>query len=130
MEIEWQPIWLTIKLATTTTLVLLILGTPLAWWLATTRKWWKELVGSIVALPLVLPPTAIGFYLLLMPGPNGPIGERPLEVVATLRATPLDRFFGIALPLARTNIYPHISGLLVMYFRKPVYSHIYLCVRM
>lgn len=143
MEIDWQPVWLTLKLATTTTLVLLLLGTPLAWWLATSRKWWKELIGSIVALPLVLPPTVLGFYLLLMLGPNGPVGEltqtlglgtlpftfpglvvgsviyslpfvvqpirnafeaigdRPLEVAATLRASPLDRFFGVALPLAR-----------------------------
>jgi len=139
---DWQPVWLTLKLAATTTIVLLILGTPLAWWLAHSRAWWKEIIGSIVALPLVLPPTVLGFYLLLMLGPDGfigstmqslgletlpftfaglvvgsviyslpfvvqpirnafeAIGERPLEVASTLRASPLDRFFGVALPLA------------------------------
>ena len=139
---DWQPVWLTLKLAATTTLVLLFIGTPLAWWLARSRAWWKEVVGSVVALPLVLPPTVLGFYLLLLLGPSGPIGEftqalglgtlpftfpglvvgsviyslpfvvqpirnafeavgeRPLEVAATLRAGPLDRFFGVALPLA------------------------------
>lgn len=140
---DWQPVWLTLKLATTTTLVLLILGTPVAWWLSRSKAWWKDIIGSLVALPLVLPPTVLGFYLLLMLGPNGPIGEltqslglgtlaftfpglvigsviyslpfvvqpirnafeamgeRPMEVAATLRASPLERFFGIAIPLAR-----------------------------
>jgi molybdate transport system permease protein len=143
MEIEWQAVRLTLKLAATTTLLLLLIGTPLAWWLATSRAWWKELVGSVVALPLVLPPTVLGFYLLLMLGPNGPlgkltqslglgtlpftfaglvvgsviyslpfmvqpirnafegVGERPMEVAATLRASPLRSFFDIAIPLAR-----------------------------
>jgi molybdate transport system permease protein len=143
MVIDWQPVWLTLKLASLTTLVLLLLGTPLAWWLASSRAWWKELVGSLVALPLVLPPTVLGFYLLLLLSSSGPIGgftdslglgalaftfpglvvgsvlyslpfvvqpvrnafeavgERPLEVAATLRASPLRRFFTIALPLAR-----------------------------
>jgi molybdate transport system permease protein len=143
MYIDLQPVWLTLKLATTSTLVLLVLGTPLAWWLASSHARWKELIGSMVALPLVLPPTVLGFYLLLMLGPAGPIGEltqtlglgtlaftfpglvvgsviyslpfvvqpvrnafealgdRPLEVAATLRASPLRRFFTIALPLAR-----------------------------
>jgi len=143
METYWQPVWLTFKLATLTTLVLLVLGTPLAWWLARSRAWWKELVGSLVALPLVLPPTVLGFYLLLMLGPEGPVGrltdslrlgtlpftfpglvvgsviyslpfvvqpirnafealgDRPLEVAATLRASPLQRFFEVAIPLAR-----------------------------
>jgi molybdate transport system permease protein len=143
MVIDWQPVWLTLKLASLTTLVLLVISTPLAWWLATSRSWWKELVGSLVALPLVLPPTVLGFYLLLMLGPAGPVGEltqalglgtlpftfaglvvgstiysmpfvvqpvrnafeavgeRPLEVAATLRASPWKRFYSIALPLAR-----------------------------
>ena len=143
MPLDWQPVWLTLKLATVTTLVLLLLGTPLAWWLARSSAWWKEAVGTLVALPLVLPPTVLGFYLLLLLGPEGPggrlsqalglgtlpftfaglvvgsvvyslpfvvqpirnafeaMGERPLEVAASLRAGPLDRFLGIALPLAR-----------------------------
>ncbi len=143
MALELQPLWLTLKLAALTTLVLLIAGTPLAWWLARSRARWKEIIGSLVALPLVLPPTVLGFYLLLLLGPQGPLGrltetlglgtlpftfpglvvgsviyslpfvvqpvrnafealgERPLEVAATLRASPLRRFFTIALPLAR-----------------------------
>jgi molybdate transport system permease protein len=143
MIMDWQPVWLTLELASLTTLVLLLLGTPLAWWLARSRAWWKELVGSLVALPLVLPPTVLGFYLLLLLSSSGPIGgiteslglgalaftfpglvvgsvlyslpfvvqpvrnafeavgERPLEVAATLRASPLRRFFTVALPLAR-----------------------------
>lgn len=136
-------IWLTFKLATMTTLLLLIIGTPIAWWLARTRSWVKGPVGAIVALPIVLPPSVIGFYLLLAMGPNGPIGhftqamglgmlpftfwglviastfysmpfvvqpiqnafesigERPLEVAATLRASPLDTFWSVVLPLAK-----------------------------
>lgn len=136
-------IWLTLRLATTVTLLLLVIGTPIGWWLARTQSWWKGPVAAIVALPLVLPPTVIGFYLLLAMGPNGPIGaitlalglgtlpftfwglviasvfysmpfvvqpiqnaieslgDRPLEVAATLRAGPLDRFFTVVLPLAK-----------------------------
>lgn len=130
---------LTLELATATTLILLLIGTPLAWWLARSRARWKEIVGTLVALPLVLPPTVLGFYLLIALGPDGlggllgvrtlafsfeglvigsvvysmpfvvqpirnafeAIGERPLEVAATLRAAPLDRFLTVALPLAR-----------------------------
>ncbi|MCP3056109.1 molybdate ABC transporter permease subunit [Aurantimonas marianensis] len=130
---------LTLQLATATTLILLLIGTPLAWWLARSRARWKEIVGTLVALPLVLPPTVLGFYLLIALGPDGlggllgvrtlafsfeglvigsvvysmpfvvqpirnafeAIGERPLEVAATLRAAPLDRFLTVALPLAR-----------------------------
>jgi molybdate transport system permease protein len=139
----WQPVRLTIELATVTTLVLLLIGTPIAWWLARSRARWKEAVAAVVAMPLVLPPTVLGFYLLLALGPNGPggviaglwggrtlaftfaglvigsvfysmpfvvqpirnafaaIGERPLEVAATLRASPRRAFWTVAVPLAR-----------------------------
>lgn len=75
----WQPISLTIELAAFTTILLLVLGTPIAWWLARSKAWWKEGVATFVALPLVLPPTVIGFYLLVALGPEGPGG-----VVASL----------------------------------------------
>jgi molybdate transport system permease protein len=143
MTIEWQAVWLTLKLASLTTAVLMLVGTPLAWWLARSKARWKEVIGSLVALPLVLPPTVLGFYLLLMLGPEGPVGQltqtlglgtlpftfpglvvgsviyslpfvvqpirnafdalgdRPMEVAATLRASPLQTFFGVAVPLAR-----------------------------
>ena len=143
MLVDWQPVWLTLKLATITTLTLLLLATPIAWWLARTQGWYKQPLAAIVALPLVLPPTVIGFYLLMILGPNGSIGQfteslglgtlpftfeglvvasvlyslpfavqplqnifetlgsRPLEVAATLRASPLDRFVTVILPLAR-----------------------------
>ena len=139
----WQPILLTIELAGVTTVLLLLLGTPIAWWLARSRAWWKEGVATFVALPLVLPPTVLGFYLLIALGPNGPggwiagswggrtlaftfeglvigsvlfsmpfvvqpirnafeaIGDRPLEVAATLRASPMRAFWTVAVPLAR-----------------------------
>lgn len=138
-----QAIALTAKLAATTTVLLLLAGTPLAWWLARTSSWLKGPVGALVALPLVLPPVVLGFYLLVLMGPQGPvgaltqslgwgllpfsfaglvvgsvfyslpfvvqplqnafeaIGERPLEVAATLRASPLDTFVTVVLPLAR-----------------------------
>ena len=70
----WPPIWLTISLATTVTALLILLGTPIAWWLARSKSRWKEAVGALVALPLVLPPTVLGFYLLIALGPNGPGG--------------------------------------------------------
>ncbi|MDR2926020.1 MAG: molybdate ABC transporter permease subunit [Azoarcus sp.] len=136
-------IWLTCKLATLTTALLLLVGTPIAWWLANTRSRLKGAVGAVVALPLVLPPTVLGFYLLLALGPHGfigqamdalglqrlpftfaglvvasvlysmpfvvqpiqnafeAIGKRPMEVAASLRASPWDAFFSVALPLAR-----------------------------
>lgn len=72
---DLAAIWLTLKLASVTTLLLLIVGTPIAWWLARTRSWWKGPVGAVVALPIVLPPTVIGFYLLLVLGPNGVVGQ-------------------------------------------------------
>lgn len=138
-----SAIWLTLKLASVTTLLLLLVGTPIAWWLARTRSPLKGPIGAVVALPLVLPPSVLGFYLLVAMGPNGPvgqvtqslglgvlpftfaglvvgsvfysmpfvvqplqnafeaIGERPLEAAATLRASPLDTFFSVVLPLAR-----------------------------
>jgi len=73
-ENDWSAIYLTLKLATTVTCLLMILGTPIAWWLANTRSRFKLVVSAIVALPLVLPPTVLGFYLLLAMGPDGPIG--------------------------------------------------------
>jgi molybdate transport system permease protein len=136
---------LTVELATLTTVLLILLGTPIAWWLARTGSRLKGPVGAVVALPLVLPPTVLGFYLLLIMGPNGPVGhftqwlglgllpftfsglvvasvlysmpfvvqplqnafealgERPLEVAATLRASPWDAFFSVAVPLARSG---------------------------
>ena len=136
---------ITLKLASVTTLILLLLGTPFAWWMARTRWRYKFMLEAVVALPLVLPPTVLGFYLLVALGPRGPvgglmewlggeplaftftglvigsvlysmpfvvqplqgafaaIGRRPLEVAATLRASPLDRFFTVAVPLARSG---------------------------
>ena len=72
---DWAAIWLTLELASVTTVLLLVLATPLAWWLAHTRSRWRGPIGAVVTLPLVLPPTVIGFYLLVMMGPNGPIGQ-------------------------------------------------------
>ncbi len=137
-----QAIAVTIRLATVVTLILLLVGTPIAWWLARTSSLLKAPISAIVALPLVLPPTVLGFYLLLAMGPNGPVGQltaalglgqlpfsfwglviasvfyslpfmvqplrdafeaigrRPLEVAATLGASPLDAFFTVAVPMA------------------------------
>ena len=123
---DWDALLLTARLAGVVTLLLLLIGTPIAWWLARTRSWWRVPVGAVVALPLVLPPSVLGFYLLLAMGPDGPlgqlvrvlgaaplpfmvqplqaafeaVGERPLEVAATLRASPLDAFLSVAVPLA------------------------------
>ena len=72
---DWAAIWLTLVLASVTTILLLVLATPLAWWLAHTRSRWRGPIGAVVTLPLVLPPTVIGFYLLVLMGPNGPIGQ-------------------------------------------------------
>lgn len=140
---DWSAIWLTLKLASTVTVLLLVLGTPLAWWLARTHSRLRGAVSALVSLPLVLPPTVLGFYLLLLMGPHGPvghftqalglgllpftfaglvvastfyslpfvvqpiqnaieaIGQRPLEVAATLRASPWDSFWSVIVPLAR-----------------------------
>src|SRR5438132_6371287 len=70
----WPPIRLTLELAAITTTLLLIVGTPIAWWLARSPARWKEAVAAVVALPLVLPPAVLGFYLLIALGPNGPGG--------------------------------------------------------
>lgn len=136
-------LWTTLKLATVTTFILLVLGAPLAWWLAHSRWRHKYLFEAVIALPLVLPPTVLGFYLLILLGANGPfspalesfgiqplaftftglivgsviyslpfvvqplqnafslIDRRSMEVAATLGAAPLDRFFTVAVPLAR-----------------------------
>ncbi|HHQ41025.1 MAG TPA: molybdate ABC transporter permease subunit [Chromatiales bacterium] len=142
---DLQALGTTLRLALVSTLVLLLLGTPLAWWLARTRARLRPAVEALVALPLVLPPTVLGFYLLLLLGEGGPlgplwarlggglafsfeglvvasvlyslpfvvqplqgafeaVGERPLEAAATLGAGPVDRFFTVALPLARRGL--------------------------
>lgn len=72
--IDWQAVWLSVRLATTTTVVLLVVGMPIAYWIARSRRPWRPLVEAVVALPLVLPPTVLGFYLLVAMGPNGPLG--------------------------------------------------------
>ena len=143
----WQAIALTLKLAALTTIILLIVATPLAWWLSQTRSKWRAPISALVTLPLVLPPTVLGFYLLMLLGPQGwvgrltealgvgllsfsfigillgsivfslpfavqpiqyafeAIGRRPLDVAATLRASPLDAFFSVALPLAKPGLF-------------------------
>ena len=140
---NFQAIALTLEVAALTTAILLVLGTPLAWWLARTRSWWKTPVSTLVAMPLVLPPSVLGFYVLVAMGPNGPggqltqalglgtlpftfaglvvgsvvyslpfmvqplhnafeaMGSRPLEVAATLRASPMDTFFSVVVPLCK-----------------------------
>ena len=72
---DHAAIWLTVRLASTVTVLLLLLGTPIAWWLARTTSWWKGPVGAVVALPIVLPPSVLGFYLLIAMGPDGPVGQ-------------------------------------------------------
>ena len=143
---DLQAIGLTLKVATLTTVILLLVGTPLAWWLARTRSWLKTPLSAVVAMPLVLPPTVLGFYLLVLMGPQGQVGEwtqalglgllpftfsglvvastlyslpfmvqpvqnamealgeRPLEVAASLRASPVDTFFSVVLPLCRPGL--------------------------
>lgn len=75
MDIYWEPVWLTLKLAGFTTAVLLVVGTPIAWWLARSNHWIRQPIAAIVALPLVLPPTVLGFYLLVLMGPKGMVGQ-------------------------------------------------------
>jgi len=139
---DWTAIGLTLRLAAISTVVLLLLASPLAWWLARSRSAWRAPIAALTSLPLVLPPTVLGFYLLVTLGPDGPLGrvtlllglgtlpfsfvglvvgsviyslpfavqpllhafqnmgKRPLELAATLRASPWDAFFSVALPLA------------------------------
>ncbi|WP_417515721.1 molybdate ABC transporter permease subunit [Marinobacter sp.] len=75
MDIYWEPVWLTLKLAGFTTAILLVVGTPVAWWLARSTHWIRQPIAAIVALPLVLPPTVLGFYLLVLMGPKGMVGQ-------------------------------------------------------
>lgn len=140
---DLSAVWLTLKLAAIVTVLLLAVGTPIAWWLARTRSRLKGAVAAVVALPIVLPPSVLGFYLLLLLGPQGAVGqltaalgigtlpftfsglvvasvfyslpfavqplqnafeamgERMLEAAATLRASPWDAFWSVAVPLAR-----------------------------
>ena len=140
---DFAALILTLKVACIATVCLLLIGTPMAWWLVRTSSRWKRVINALVALPLVLPPTVLGFYLLVLMGPAGiigqlslalnigtlpftfsglivasvlyslpfvvqplqtafaAIGERPLEVAATLRASPFDTFFSVVMPLAR-----------------------------
>ncbi len=142
-QADLAAILLSLRLAGLSTLLLLLLGTPLAWWLARTESRWKHVLGAVLTLPMVLPPAVLGFYLLVLMGPHGPIGAltqalglgllpftfsglvlasmlyslpfvlqplqqafaaigtAPLEAAATLRATPLDTFVHVVLPLAR-----------------------------
>ena len=140
---DFDTLLLTCKVAGIATVLMLLIGTPLAWWLARTRSAWKGVINTVVALPLVLPPTVLGFYLLVLMGPAGvigqfttwlglgtlpftfsglvvasvlysmpfvvqplqtafaAIGEQCLEAAATLRASPLDTFFSVVVPLAK-----------------------------
>jgi|TARA_B110000240_G_scaffold51099_1_gene58452 molybdate transport system permease protein len=144
-EYDISALLVTIKLASITTVILILIGTPIAWWLSQTRFKFKAVIEAIIALPLILPPTVLGFYLLMTLGTNGPIGnfleslggssiaftftglvvgsviyslpfvvqplqnsfssigKRPMEVAATLGASGLDRFFTVAVPLARSG---------------------------
>ena len=125
----WSPVWLTLKLAAVTTVILLLIGTPLAWWLAHTKARWAASIEALVALPLVLPPTVLGFYLLLAMTDTGltftfsglviasviyslpfvvqplqsafvAVGRKPLEVAWCLRASRVDAFVNVILPLS------------------------------
>ncbi len=151
---DLQAIGLTLKVATLTTLILLVLGVPLAWWLARSTSAWSRPVGALVSMPLVLPPSVLGFYLLVLMGPNGPVGQftqsiglgvltfsfpglviasvfyslpfmvqpvqnamqslgtRPLEAAASLRASKLDTFFNVVLPLCKPGI---VTGIIMSF---------------
>lgn len=145
--ISLEPVWLSLELAVVTTVVLLALSTPLAWWLARSKSVWRAPVEAVVTLPLVLPPSVMGFYILVVLGPHGPLGQftqsmgwglltftfpglvigslvyslpfavqplqgafealgdRPMEVAATLGAKPIDAFFSVVLPLVRPGVF-------------------------
>ena len=83
LEMDWTPLWLTIQLASVTVVVLLIVGTPIAWWLAFTKSRFRTLVEAVVALPIVLPPTVLGFYLLIALGPFGWLGKPWLQLTGS-----------------------------------------------
>ncbi len=144
-EYDISALLVTIKLASVTTAILILIGTPIAWWLSQTRFKFKAVIEAIIALPLILPPTVLGFYLLMTLGTNGPlgnlleslggssiaftftglvvgsviyslpfvvqplqnafssVGKQAMEVAATLGASKLDRFFTVAVPLARSG---------------------------
>ena len=144
-ELDFSAVIVTIKLALVSTAILILIGTPIAWWLSQTKFKFKAVFEAIIALPLILPPTVLGFYLLITLGSNGPIGKLleslggssiaftfsglvigsviysmpfvvqplqnsfnsvgrvPLEVAATLGASKIDRFFSVAVPLARSG---------------------------
>ena len=145
--ISLESVWLSLELAVVTTVVLLALSAPLAWWLARSKSAWCAPVGAVVTLPLVLPPSVMGFYILVVLGPHGPLGQftqsmgwglltftfpglvigslvyslpfavqplqgafealgdRPMEVAATLGAKPIDAFFSVVLPLVRPGVF-------------------------
>jgi molybdate ABC transporter permease protein len=151
---DLQAIALTLQVATLTTLILLVVGVPLAWWLARSPSAWSRPVGALVSMPLVLPPSVLGFYLLVLMGPNGPVGQftqslglgvltfsfpglviasvfyslpfmvqpvqnamqalgpRPLEAAASLRASPLDTFFHVVLPLCKPGL---VTGIIMSF---------------
>ena len=146
-DISLEPVWLSLELAVVTTVVLLALSAPLAWWLARSKSAWRAPIGAVVTLPLVLPPSVMGFYILVALGPHGPLGQftqsmgwglltftfpglvigslvyslpfavqplqgafealgdRPMEVAATLGAKPIDAFFSVVLPLVRPGVF-------------------------
>lgn len=146
-DISLEPVWLSLELAVVTTVVLLALSAPLAWWLARSKSAWRAPIGAVVTLPLVLPPSVMGFYILVALGPHGPLGQftqsmgwglltftfpglvigslvyslpfavqplqgafealgdRPMEVAATLGAKPVDAFFSVVLPLVRPGVF-------------------------
>ena len=151
-DFGFSAIWLTLKLAVITTIILLVVSTPIAWWLSQTTSRWKLTISALVTLPMVLPPSVLGFYLLVAMGPNGPIGhltkamgigllpftfaglvigsvfyslpfvvqpiqnafeaigQGPMEAAATLRASPMDTFFSVILPLARPG---YLTGMVM-----------------